>query len=148
VQEARAAGGTIIGVGRNPVSEDLDQFAALERAEERLEAHARQRGRWRTRRARWRVIRAWLLALVIVPAAGAAGFVAVVESAGGDFGHWSSSAAAAFVAGAFVVPAALSAWLARSRGRYEALALGTCTFCVQVGLVFGVAFVTLGFGPR
>jgi hypothetical protein len=146
VQEADSGGGTWILAGT--VSEDLDQFAALERAEARLDAHARQRGRWRTRRARWRVIRAWLLALVILPAAAAAGFVAVVEAAGGDLETWSSASAVAFVAGAFVGPALLSGWFARSRGRYEALALAVCTFGVQVALVFGLAFGTLGYGPR
>jgi fatty acid desaturase len=130
------------------VSEGLDTFAAVERAEARLDAHARERSQWRVRRARWRAIRAWVLALVIVPAAGAAGFVAVLEAAGGDLGSWSSASAAAVVAGAFVGPAALSGWLGRSLGRYEASALAVCTVGVQVALVFGIAFVTLGYGPR
>jgi hypothetical protein len=130
------------------VSDSLDQFAALDRAEARLDAHARQRSQWRVRHARWRAIRAWVLALLIVPAAGAAGFVAVLEAAGGDLGSWSSASAAALVVGAFVVPAVLSGLLGRSRGRYEAFALAVCTVAVQTALVFGVAFVTLGYGPR
>jgi len=130
------------------MSEDLDQLAALERAEARLDAHARQRSQWRARRARWRAIRAWMLALVIVPAAGAAGFVAVLEAAGGDLGAWSSASAAALVVGAFVGPAALAGRFARSLGRYEALALALCTLLIEVTLVFGAAFVALGYGPR
>jgi len=130
------------------MSEELDQFTALERAETRLEAHARQRSQWRARRARRRAIRAWLLALLIVPAVAAAGFVAALEAAGGDLGGWSSASAAALVFGAFVAPAALSGWFARSLGRYEAFALALCTLSIAVALVFGVAFLALGYGPR
>jgi cation transport ATPase len=130
------------------MSEELDQLVAIERAETRLDAHALQRSRWRARRARRRAIRAWLLALLIVPAAAAAGFVAVLEAAGGDLGAWSSASAAALVVGAFVGPAALSGWLARSRGRYEASALALCTLSIEVALVFGIAFAALGYGPR
>jgi hypothetical protein len=130
------------------MTEELDRFAALERAETRLEAHARQRSQWRARRARRRAIRAWGLALLIVPAAAAAGFVAVLEAAGGDLGAWSSASAAALVIGAIVGPAALSGWFARSLGRYEAFALALCTLFVEVALVFGVAFLALGYGPR
>jgi hypothetical protein len=130
------------------MADDLDQFAALERAETRLEAHARQRGEWRARRARVRAIRAWVLAFLILPASAAAGFVAVLEAAGGDLSAWSSASATAFVAGAFVAPAALSGWFARSLGRYEAVALALCTLLLEVALVFGVAFAELGYGPR
>jgi fatty acid desaturase len=130
------------------MSEELDRFAALERAETRLDAHARQRSQWRARRARWRAIRAWVLALLIVPAAAAAGFVAVLETAGGDLGAWSSASATALIIGAFLGPAALSAWFARSLGRYEAFALALCALSVEVALVFGVAFLALGYGPR
>src|SRR5215211_7212492 len=90
------------------MSEELDRFAALERAETRLDAHARQRSQWRARRARWRAIRAWVLALLVVPAAAAAGFVGVLETAGGDLGAWSPASATALVMGAFLGPAALS----------------------------------------
>ena len=57
---------------------------------------------------RWRAIRAWVLALLVLPAAGAAGFVVVLETAGGDLGRWSPAAAVALVVVAFVGPAALS----------------------------------------
>ena len=130
------------------MAEEPDPLAALERAETRLDAHARERGEWRARRARVRAIRAWVLALLVLPAAGAAGFVAVLEGAGGDLGAWSSGAATAFVIGAFVGPAALSGWFARSLGRYEAFALALCTLLLEVALVFGIAFVELGYGPR
>jgi hypothetical protein len=130
------------------MSEELDQFEALERAETRLDAHARQRSEWRARRARRRAIRAWVLALLIVPAAAAAGFVAVLEAAGGDLGAWSSAPATALLVGAFVGPAALSGWFARPLGRYESVALALSTLAIEVGLVFGIAFVAFGYGPR
>jgi hypothetical protein len=130
------------------MSEELDRFVALERAETRLDAHARQRSQWRARRARRRAIRAWGFALVIGPAAAAAGLVAVLEAAGGDLGAWSSASAAALVVAAFVGPAALSGWLARSLGHYEAIALALSTLLIEVALVFGVAFLALGYGPR
>jgi cation transport ATPase len=128
--------------------EDADQLAALERAETRLDAHARQRSRWRARRAQWRTIRAWVLALLILPAAGAAGFVAVLQAAGHDLRSWSSAAAAALIAVALIGPAALSGWFARAPGRYQALALSLCTGLMEIRLVFGVAFLALGYGPR
>jgi cation transport ATPase len=129
------------------VTEELDRIAALERAETRLDAHARQRSLWRARRARRRALRAWLLALLIVPAAAAAGFVTVLETAGGDLGAWTSASAAALVIGALLGPAALSGWLARSLGRYQASALALITLLIEVTFVFGVAFLALGYGP-
>jgi hypothetical protein len=129
------------------VSEE-DPFAALERAETRLEAHARQRGEWRARRARWRAIRAWVLALLVLPAAGAAGFVVVVETAGGDLGRWSPATAVAFVVVALVGPAAVSGAFAPVLGRWEAFAVAACTLLIEIALVFAVAFVALGYGPH
>ena len=85
---------------------------------------------------------------MIVPAAAAAGFVTVLEAAGGDLGAWSSASATALVVAAFVGPAALSGSLARSLGRYEAIALALSTLLIEVALVFGVAFLALGYGPR
>jgi hypothetical protein len=81
-------------------------------------------------------------------AAAAAGFVAVLKAAGGDLGAWSSASAAALVVGAFVGPAALSGWFARSLGRYEAFALALCAPSIELALVFGLAFIALGYGPR
>jgi hypothetical protein len=127
------------------VSEN-DRFAALERAETRLDAHARQRGEWRARRARRRVIRAWVLRLFVLPAAGAAGFVVVLEAVGGDFGRWPRGAATAFLLAAFAGPAALCGASARELGRWEALALAACTLAIELALVFGVAFVGLATG--
>jgi hypothetical protein len=130
------------------VSHDQDRFAALERAQTRLDAHAQQRSQWRARRARWRAIRAWVLALVILPAAAAAGFVAVLDAAGGDLRAWSSAEAVVFVVGALVAPAAVCAWFARVLGRYPAAGLAVCTMLIEIALVFGVGFVALGHGPR
>jgi hypothetical protein len=89
-----------------------------------------------------------VLALLVLPAAGAAGFVVILESARGDLGRWSPAAAAAFVVAAFVGPAALSGWCARLLGRWTAVGLAGCTLLTEVALVFGVAFVALGYGPR
>ena len=134
-------------LGFRTLSED-DPFAALERAETRLEAHARQRGEWRQRRARWRTIRAWGLGLLVLPAAGAAGFVVVLETAGGDLGGWSPRAATAFVIAAFVGPAVLAGAFARVLGRWWAFVVAVYAVLIEIVLVFAVAFVGLGYGPR
>jgi hypothetical protein len=49
---------------------------------------------------------------------------------------------------ALIGPAALSGWFARVLGRYQALALSLCTGLMEITLVFGVAFLALGDGPR
>jgi fatty acid desaturase len=128
--------------------DETDRIAASERAEARIDEHARQRDAWRVRRARWRVFRAWALALVVLPAAGAAALIAVLESSGGDLAGWSRGAAIAVLAAAFAVPAVLSAAGAWVLGRWAALGLAVCTVLVEVALVFGVGFVALGYGPE
>jgi hypothetical protein len=143
--EEHVLGAAVLGWGA--VSEE-DPFAALERAGTRLEVHARQRGEWRARRLRWRAIRAWVLALVVLPVAGAAGFVIVLEAAGGDLGRWSRPVAAAFMVSAFAGPTVLSGVFARVLGRWEAFAVAACTLLIEIALVFGIAFVGLGYGPR
>jgi uncharacterized membrane protein YukC len=120
--------------------DETNRIAASERAEARIDEHARQRDAWRVRRARWRVFRAWALALVVLPAVGAAALVAVLESSRG--------AAIAVLAAAFAVPAVLSAAGAWVLGRWAALGLAVCTVLVEVALVFGVGFVALGYGPE
>ena len=89
-----------------------------------------------------------MLGLFVLPAAGAAGFVVVLETAGGDFGRWSRGAATDLLLAAFAGPAALSRASARALGRCEALALAACTLLMELALVFGVAFVGLGYGPH
>jgi hypothetical protein len=74
--------------------------------------------------------------------------VRMLEAAGGDLGAWSSASATALVIGAFVGPAALSGWFARSPGRYEAFALALCAPSIELALVSGLAFLAFGYGDK
>jgi cytochrome bd-type quinol oxidase subunit 2 len=87
----------------------------------------------------------WLAGAVVLPVLGAVGVVALVE--GIELDSWPSWQAAAALAALFVVPAALSAFVARSFGFLESLAWGLACIGVQVALVFGVGFLALGLGP-
>jgi cytochrome bd-type quinol oxidase subunit 2 len=87
----------------------------------------------------------WLVGALVLPLLGAAATVAVVENA--DLDAWASWQAAAVLAAMFVVPAALSAWVARSFGVAEAIAWALACAGVQLALVFGVGFLALGLGP-
>jgi cytochrome bd-type quinol oxidase subunit 2 len=87
----------------------------------------------------------WLIGALVLPALGAVVTVAVVEEAGLD--TWASWQAAAVLAATFVVPAAISAWVARSFGVVEALAWALACAGIQLALVFGVGFLGLGLGP-
>src|SRR4051795_11205095 len=131
--------------GRMTIDRDLD---AAEAAELRLEARSRQRRDELARRARRGRIRLWLLAPLILPAAGAAALVWALERVGGDFGGWPAWRIAAVLVGAFLVPALLAAWLARRRGVLEAIAWALACACIEVVLVFGVGFLLLDYGPR
>jgi hypothetical protein len=124
---------------------DLD---AVEAAELRLEARSRARRDELARRARRRRIRLWILGPVVLPALGAAGLVWALEREGGDLGGWPAWRAALLLVGAFVLPAAITAWLARRRGPLEAIAWALATVCIEVVLVFGVGFLALGYGPE
>jgi hypothetical protein len=90
----------------------------------------------------------WLLAPLVLPAAGAAALLAIVEGAGGDLRDWPTARAALVVAAAFVVPAVLSAWFARRQGIVEAIAWAVVCLSVEAALVFGVGLVVLGLGPE
>jgi hypothetical protein len=46
------------------------------------------------------------------------------------------------------VPAAVSAWLARRRGRIEPIGWAAITLLAEVSLVFWVGLVLLGYGPE
>lgn len=118
-----------------------------EATEERLVARSDERRSKLARRDRRRSILPWLLGPVLLPLAGAAAVVALVESEGGDFAGWSTAQAAAALVALFVVPAAASAWFARRQGWGEAIAWALACLGVQLALVVGVGFVALGFGP-
>jgi hypothetical protein len=123
---------------------DLD---AVEAAELRLEARSRERRTELARRARRRRLRLWILGPAVLPALGAAGLVWLLEREGGDLGGWPPLRIALVLAGAFVLPALITAWLARRRGVLEAIAWALATVCIQVVLVFAVGFLALGYGP-
>jgi peptidoglycan/LPS O-acetylase OafA/YrhL len=111
----------------------------VERSAERRTALDR-----RDRRRRWLP---WVFAPVILPVAGAAVLLAVMEREGGDFGGWATGEAIAVIAASFAVPALLAGWIARRRGVVEAVAWALVCVGVQVALVVGVGFLILELGP-
>jgi cation transport ATPase len=117
-------------------------------AQTRIAARNRERDRKAEKRARRERILLWLCAPLLLPAAGAAAAVAILDRAGGDLSGWSSGSVALVTAAVFGVPAALSAWLARRRGRLEPLGWAAITLLAQIALVFWVGLVALGYGPE
>ncbi|HET8759074.1 MAG TPA: hypothetical protein VFM58_23860 [Solirubrobacteraceae bacterium] len=87
----------------------------------------------------------WLLAPVVLPALGAAGVVGLVESV--DLDSWAVWQVAVVLGALVVVPAGLSAFVARRFGAAEAIAWALACVGVEVALVFGVGFLALGLGP-
>jgi cation transport ATPase len=124
---------------------ESDDFAGEART--RIAARDRERERKIAKRARRERILLWLCAPLLLPAAGAAAALAVLDGEGGDLSGWSSGSVALFTAAVLGLPAALSAWLARRRGRIEPLGWATITLLMQIALVFWVGLVLLGYGP-
>jgi hypothetical protein len=87
----------------------------------------------------------WLLAPVVLPGVGATVVVALVEEA--DLAGWAVWQVVLALGAAVVVPAALSAWVARRFGIAEAIAWALACVGMELALVFGVAFLGLGLGP-
>jgi hypothetical protein len=87
------------------------------------------------------------LAGVVVALLGAAAVVAVVEGEGGDLSEWPLWQAIAVPAALFVVPALLTAWVARRHGAVEAILWAVACAALELALVFGVGFLALGYGP-
>jgi hypothetical protein len=116
-------------------------------ARTRIAGRSRERERKATRRDRWTGFLLWLLAPLLLPAAGAAAFVKVLDAAGGTLARWSTPAAAGFALAAFGLPVALTVLLARRRGRLERAAWALITLFAQLALIFWVGFVALGYGP-
>jgi hypothetical protein len=129
-----------------PDRTEQETWETVERAEARLDERSEQRRASGARRARRATVRRWVLRLLL-PFAGAALFVAVIERAGGDLGGWAPGAAAAFVVAALVWPALAAAWLSRRDGWLVAIAWAIGVFAVEGALIFGVAFAELGYGP-
>jgi cytochrome bd-type quinol oxidase subunit 2 len=118
-----------------------------EATEERLVARSDERRSRLARRDRRRSVLPWVLAPLVLPALGAAAVLVLVENAGGDFADWSTSEAAAALVALFVVPAVVSAWVARRQGVAEAIAWAFVCVGVQLALVVGVGFLALDLGP-
>jgi len=117
-------------------------------ARTRIEARNRERERRVARRDRRERILLWLLAPLVLPAAGAAAGIAVLDAEGGDLAGWSTASAALLALGVFGLPAALTAWLARRRRWFEAVTWVAITVAAEVALLFWVGFVALGYGPE
>jgi hypothetical protein len=99
------------------------------------------------KRSRRESIFLWLLAPLGLPAAGAAAGIAVLDAAGGDLAGWSTASVVLVALAVFGVPAAVTVWLARRRGRVEPFAWAAMTLAAEVALVFWVGLVALGYGP-
>ena len=117
-------------------------------AQTRIAGRNRERERKAEKRARRERILLWLCGPLLLPAAGAAVAVAVLDREGGDLSGWSSASVALFTVAVFGIPAALSAWLARRRGRIEPLGWAAITLLAQIALVFWVGLIALDYGPR
>ena len=87
----------------------------------------------------------WLLGPLVLPAVGACAVVVLVEEA--DLADWPVWQAALALGAAVVLPALLSALVARRHGVVEAIAWALACVGVEAALVFGVAFLGLGLGP-
>ncbi|HEX5620138.1 MAG TPA: hypothetical protein VFX51_17085 [Solirubrobacteraceae bacterium] len=86
-----------------------------------------------------------MLAPLVLPALGAIAVVAIVE--GVDLDSWAVWQVAAVLGALFVIPAGLSAVVARRFGVAEAIAWALACVGVELALVFGVGFLALGLGP-
>ena len=105
-------------------------------ARTRIEERNRERERKAARRDRREGILLWLCAPLLLPAAGAAAAIAVMEAEG-----------VGLALGVLIVPAVVSAWLARRRGWLERVAWPLVTLAAEIALVFWVGLVALGYGP-
>jgi cation transport ATPase len=121
---------------------ESDDFAGEART--RIAARDHERERKNAKRARRERILLWLFAPLLLPAAGATAAIALLE---GDLSTWSGGAVALLATAVFGLPAALSAWLARHRGRIEPLGWAAITLLTQIALVFWVGLIALDYGP-
>jgi hypothetical protein len=119
-----------------------------EAAETRLSERAGVRAVSRARRDRRRRVAPWPLGLVVLPAAGAGVLIWLLERGGGDLRGWPAGWAAAAVAGALLVPAALSGLVGRRCGFawWESALLAAVTAAVAAALVAGVGLLALDLG--
>ena len=132
-------------LARSAQVSERDDFAVEART--RIAARDRERERKEAKRAKRERILLWLFAPLLLPVAGAAAALAVLDGEGGDLSGWSSGSVALLTAALFGLPAALSAWLARRRGRIEPLGWAAITLLAQIALVFWVGLIALDLGP-
>jgi hypothetical protein len=116
-------------------------------AQTRIAARNRERQRREARRARRERILLWLCAPLLLPAAGAARPWPCSSARAGTSAAGRAGLLALLTAALFGLPALVSAWLARRRGRIEPLGWAAITLLTQVALVFWVGLVLLGYGP-
>jgi hypothetical protein len=112
------------------------------RVRERAVARQRAADRRRRRRSGW----VWVLR-VLLPVAGAAAVLAVLQAAGGDLRKLSPAEAIAVPVAALALPALACAWISRRDGRAEAVLWLLVTLAAEVALVFGAGLLALGLGP-
>ena len=123
-------------------------WETVDQAERRLEERAAQRARARERRTVRGRRRPVVLALAVLPVAGAAVLLALLEREGGDLGSWPRGWAHGALVAAFAWPAAASAVAARRRPVAERVVWPAVTLLAQAALTVGVGFLLLGLGPR
>jgi hypothetical protein len=116
-------------------------------ARTRIAHRTRERERKATRRHRIAGVLLWLCAPLLLPAAGAAAGVKILDDAGGSLERWSTPAAAGIGLAVFGLPMLLTVLLAHGRSRLERLAWALITLFAEVALMFWVGFVILGYGP-
>jgi hypothetical protein len=113
----------------------MSSWDDVERAEGRLDARGAERETKRRRRDRRRAVLPFLLCPLVLPAAGAAALIWLIDAEGGDLAGWSATQTIAAFAAAFVVPAALSAWVARHGGWIEAILWTAVTLAAEVAML-------------
>jgi hypothetical protein len=109
-------------------------------ARTRIEARNRERARKAERRDKRERILLWLFAPLLLPAAGAAAAIALLERAGGD--------RLALALAVLAVAPLLTAWLARRRGVFELVAWPLITVAAELAGFFWIGLVWLGYGPE
>jgi cytochrome bd-type quinol oxidase subunit 2 len=119
-------------------------WQAAEDAEVRLESRSRERRASLERRDRRRRWLPWLLCPTLLPAAGAAGLVALFDSS--EAGR-AAGEVAALAAACVLVPALLAGWVGRRHGNVDAVLWALVCVAIELALAFGVGFVALDLGP-
>jgi hypothetical protein len=126
----------------------VSSWEDVEAAEGRLEERGAERDLKRRRRDRRRAVLPFVLCPLILPAAGAAALLWLLEAEGGDLSSLTSAQAIGAFAAGFALPAALSAFVARHGGWLEAIAWTAITVCAELAMLAGLGLLALDLGPR